>query len=173
MKTLRAMMAMAVGLLAGAAAQSGDDSRREFEARLTGDQEVPPVVTQTSGKAELVFNRSFTKAEYELTVRRGVRVTQAHIHCAPPGVNGPIVVWLAGLHAQGWDVNGDWIENATITDANVIPPTNPACPHPIANLRDLVEAIKAGNTYVNVHTQAHPSGEVRGQLRRSHDEHDD
>ena len=44
----------------------------------------------------------------------GVRITQAHIHCAPAGVNGPVVVFLAGLHAAGLDVDGKWVSNATI-----------------------------------------------------------
>lgn len=169
MRILHATMALAAGLLAGAAVQSGDhDEGREFEARLLGSEEVPPVETATTGTAELEFNRSFTKAEYELKVRKGVRVTQSHIHCAPRGANGPVIVFLAGFHAQGWDVNGSWIESATITDANVLP-AGLTCPHPITNLRELVDAIRNGEAYVNVHTVAHPPGEVRGQLRPSRD----
>jgi hypothetical protein len=150
-------------LLAGAGIAARHDGPK-FEARLTGAQEVPPVNTVTMGKVEIRFNDDETKADFELVVRKGVRVTQAHIHCAAKGVNGPVVVFLAGFHNRGWDVDGSWIENTTVTDANVMPPSSVACPHVIATLRDLVQAIRMGDAYVNVHTVANPGGEVRGQL---------
>jgi hypothetical protein len=170
--------AAAIVLAIGAAAASSGDRRgshddgAEFEARLSGAEEVPPVVTDTTGKVEIKFNDDETSAEYELTVRKGVRVTQSHIHCAAKGVNGPIVVFLAGFHSRGWDVDGRWVENATFTDANVMPPASPACTHVITNLRELAAAIRAGDAYVNVHTVAHPGGEVRGQLQGEKEDHD-
>ena len=165
MKTLHTTAALAALLLVGAAIGADDTAGQAYGARLSGSEEVPPVVTETTGKVEIVFNADETSAQYELTVRKGVRVTQSHIHCGPAGVNGPVVVFLAGFHNRGWDVDGSWIENATVTDANVIPPAaGSACPHVINNLRDLAVAIRAGNTYVNVHTVANPPGEVRGQL---------
>jgi hypothetical protein len=183
MKTLRAFTALAAVLLAGAAgrgaARAGDDDDghqkgSEFGARLTGAEEVPAVVTDTKGKVEIVLNADETKLDFELSVRKGVRVTQSHIHCAPKGVNGPIVVFLAGFHNRGWDVDGTWVENATATDDNVIPPAaGSTCPVPINNLRDLAAAIRQGNTYVNVHTVAHPGGEIRGQLHADDDEDED
>jgi hypothetical protein len=140
-----------------------------FEATLVGTEEVPPVQTATKGKALVVFNADDTAASFRLQVRRGVRITQAHIHCAPQGVNGPIVAFLAGLNSQGYDVDGffPWINSATLTDTSVIPSdpvSKPACPNTINNLRDLIAAIRAGNAYVNVHSIAYPGGEVRGQL---------
>ena len=176
MKTLHVTAALAALLLIGVGIRAGDDhgKSQEFEARLTGAEEVPAVTTNTSGKAEIVFNEDETKLGYELAVRKGVRATQSHIHCAPKGVNGPVVVFLAGFHNRGWDVDGSWIENATVTDANVIPPApGGPCPHVINNLRDLAAAIRAGDTYVNVHTVANPGGEVRGQLRGEDDDDDD
>jgi len=176
MKTLHVTAALAALLLIGVGIRAGDNDggkRQEFEARLTGAEEVPAVTTNTSGKAEIVFNEDETKLGYELAVRKGVRATQSHIHCAPKGVNGPVVVFLAGFHNRGWDVDGSWIENATVTDANVIPPAPGPCPHVITNLRELAAAIRAGDTYVNVHTVANPGGEVRGQLRAEDDDDDD
>lgn len=168
-----AIAAVAAVLVAGDGIRA-DDKEQEFEARLSGSEEVPAVVTDTRGKVEIVLNADETKAEFELEVRRGVRVTQSHIHCAPRGVNGPIVVFLAGFHSRGWDVDGAWVENATATDANVMPPpVGSTCPHVINNLRDLAHAMRAGDTYVNVHTVAHPGGEVRGQLEGGDDDEDD
>jgi hypothetical protein len=181
MKMRHAAIALAAVLLAGAAvgrtARASDDNNddrnngQEFTARLLGSEEVPAVQTNMTGKAEIALNGDETKAEFALSVRKGVRVTQSHIHCAPKGVNGPIVVFLAGFHNRGWDVDGTWVENATATDANVIPPpAGSTCPQVINNLRDLAEAMRRGNTYVNVHTVAHPGGEIRGQLRQDDEE---
>ena len=181
--TLRAACALAAVLLAGSAvrgaARASDDDDHgknggpEFSAKLSGSEEVPAVVTDTTGKVEIVFNADQTKMDFELSVRKGVRVTQSHIHCAPKGVNGPIVVFLAGFHNRGWDVDGRWVQNATATDDNVIPPpAGSTCPVPLNNLRDVVAAIRGGNAYVNVHSVAHPGGEARGQLHED-DEDDD
>ena len=129
-----------------------------FQARLTGDQEVPPVATDTTGRFEILVNKAQAAGEYTLRVESGVRVTQSHFHCGPAGVNGPVIVFLAGFRAEGWDVDGKWISNATITDANVI---NTACG---TTLAAIFEQARNGNIYVNVHSVAHPGGVVRGQL---------
>ncbi len=141
----------------------GNDKGLECRARLSGDQEVPPVTTITTGRFRIEFNENETAAKFELKVNDGERVRQAHIHCAPAGVNGAIVAFLAGLHNPGWDVDGRWIDNATLTDVNIMAP-NAACPNSIANLRDLAQAGRDGNLYANVHTTANPSGVARGQL---------
>jgi hypothetical protein len=143
-------------------ADSDDNGGDKFRARLTGSQEVttPPggVDTDTVGKARFEFNDDKTELEFELEVEDGVRVTQAHIHCNVAGMNGPIVVWLGGFHDKGWDVDGDWIGDATATDANI---TNAACG---STLAEIAEAMAEGRTYANVHTIANPAGEIRGQI---------
>lgn len=156
----------AAAVIAAAAARggNGDDDDDDgggvltFRADLTGDEEVPPVDTETTGEVRIRFNDSLTAAEFRLKVRDGVRITQAHIHCGPTGQNGPVVVFLAGLISTGVEVDGWWIDNATITDANII---NTACG---TTLAELAMQMMAGNTYANVHSLAHPGGEVRGQL---------
>jgi hypothetical protein len=143
-------------LLAAASTATADDT---FKARLSGDQEVPPVTDQgTTGKFEIQFNRDFTEGEYTLRVDSGVRVQQAHLHCAPAGVNGPIIVFLAGLHLPGWDVDGKWVSNATVTNANIV---NTSCG---ATLREIAQNAARGNVYANVHSVAKPAGVARGQL---------
>jgi CHRD domain len=157
-------------VLAMAGAAFGEDELA-FKARLTGDEEVPPVVTDTSGRAKIEFSKDLLTAEFVLRVSDGIRLTQAHIHCAPTGLNGPIVAFLAGFHGLGWDVDGKWIDNTTLTDDNIILGVTPTetCPHTIATLADLREAIIAGDAYVNVHSVLNPAGEVRGQLESDED----
>ena len=137
-----------------AAAHAGD----KFRANLSGNEEVPRVTTDTSGDFRFDFDDFEGTGSYRLKVRDGVRVTQAHIHCAPVGENGSVIIFLAGFHNPGWDVDGKWIDNATVTDANIV---NPACG---ATLADIVESMRDGDTYVNVHTVANSGGEVRGQI---------
>ena len=159
-----AVMVVAPGWTGPVTADDDDDNGGlEFRARLRGSQEVPAVTTSTRGEAQIQFNDAKTAAEFDLEVEDGIRVTQAHIHCAPAGVNGPIVVFLAGFHDKGWDVDGDWIGDATFTDANI---TNPACG---STLAQLAEAMAQGRTYANVHTVANQGGEVRGQLEEEND----
>jgi len=132
---------------------------RELKAELRGENEVPPVRTETRGRLELQESRNDKSAEYTLRISEGVRITQAHLHCGQEGVNGPVVVFLAGHHDAGWDVDGKWISNATVTDENVV---NPLCG---ATLSDVLEQARVGNVYVNVHSVEHPAGVIRGQLR--------
>lgn len=142
--------------LASASAYGGD---LEFKAKLTGAEEVPPVETDTTGKAKFEVNDDQTKVEFELEIEKAVNilgVAGAHIHCAPRGENGPVVVFLAGAVPGGFD--GEVEIEATFTAANIV---NNACG---ANIQELVQSMKAGSTYVNVHSPAHPGGEIRGQI---------
>jgi hypothetical protein len=160
--TVLALATIVLPGFAGPVTADRDDEGLQFEARLRGSEEVttPPggVNTQTSGKASFEFNDARTELEFELEVEDGVRVTQAHIHCGEAGVNGPVIIFLAGFHDRGWDVDGDWIGDATATDANI---TNTACG---STLAQIAEAMTQGRTYANVHTIANPAGEVRGQI---------
>ena len=155
MTRLGVAIGMLLGFLGSSAMAGADES---FQARLTGDQEVPAVETNTTGRFEILVNKDVTAGEYTLRVNSGVRVTQSHFHCGAAGVNGPVIVFLAGPRGEGWDVDGKWVSNATITDANVI---NTTCG---ATLAQIFEQARNGNVYVNVHSVAHPGGVARGQL---------
>jgi hypothetical protein len=163
MRKLIGLMAAVIGVLAIVGVANADGV---FVAALSGGEEVPPVTTDSSGRVRIVFNSDDTAAEFQLQVRQGVRITQAHIHCAPAGVNGPIVVFLAGFNEKGYDVDAifPWIFGATVTDSSVIARTTSECPIAIANLRDIIALIRAGNAYANVHSVANPGGVIRGQL---------
>jgi hypothetical protein len=90
-------------------------------------------------------------------------VTQAHIHCGGPAVNGPVVVFLFGLDATPDDQRV--LSTGTFDDSDVIDrPDSAACPGGIANFDDLMEKIATVEAYVNVHTTANPGGEIRGQV---------
>ncbi|HKZ55874.1 MAG TPA: CHRD domain-containing protein [Anaerolineales bacterium] len=149
---------IALTAVSGIASQSADHGLR-FEARLTGAREVPPVVTNTSGRAEFKVNSARTEIQFELKISKATDILAAagaHIHCGAKGVNGPIVAFLAGPVTGGFD--GKVEIEATLTQANI---TNTACG---ATISALVQSMLHGNAYVNAHSAAHPGGEIRGQI---------
>ena len=115
-------------------------SQVTLTAQLSGANEVPPNARTGSGSAEVTFNRDTRDLRY--TVRySGLSgpATAAHIHGpAAPTANAPVVVLFDTV---GSPING----------------TSRLSP---AQAADLL----AGRYYVNVHTAAHPGGEIRGQL---------
>ena len=147
-----------------AVAPGGGNEGRDFRADLSGDEEVPPVDTATTGKLRVRFADDFSSATIRFDLDDAERITQAHFHCGEEGVNGPVIIFLAGFHDRGWDIDGRWLDNVTITDQNIV---NTSCG---STLREVAEAMKDGRIYVNAHSVAHPSGEVRGQV---HDDDDD
>jgi hypothetical protein len=129
-------------------------------AELTGSQEVPPVNTAADGKGNFRVNQENDTIQFRLRVDDASKVTQAHLHCAPVGENGPVVAFLFGNVPGGFDVDGE-LADFTLTDANIVANT---CSPVITTMDQLISAIQAGNIYANVHTVAHPNGEIRGQL---------
>jgi hypothetical protein len=142
------------------------EEARHFQADLTGAQEVPPVTTRTEGEITVNFNRDRTAAKFRLNVEDGVAVTMAHLHCAPAGVNGPVVAFLFGNVPGGFDVDGR-LAKFTLTNANITAVGANCVPtigKQITNLAELAQAMQEGKIYANVHTIAHPGGEIRGQI---------
>jgi hypothetical protein len=139
-----------------------------FRTHLTGDQEVPPAETRGQGQAIFQLSKDGTELSYKLIVANIENVVQAHIHCGALGVNGPVVAWLYPPAPPAQLIPGRFngvLAEGVITNAKVIPrPDSPACPGGVANFDDLIEKIKLGHAYVNVHTLQYPGGEIRGQI---------
>ena len=131
-----------------------------FVSPLSGGEEVPAVDTRARGNAVLTLSEDGTTLHYKLIVANIENVTQSHIHLAPAGVNGPVVVFLFGFVAGGVTTNGILAEG-DITAANLI--ARPAIGFG-ATMPELVAALRNGGAYVNVHTVAVPAGEIRGQV---------
>lgn len=126
-----------------------------FRAHLTGAEEVPPVDTDGRGQALFRFNRNMKRLDYKLAVFGLKDVVAAHIHCGALGVNGPVGVTLF--------MGGPVTPEGILAQARVSAPNDGnACGW--ETLADVAAAISSGNAYVNVHTLAHPPGEIRGQI---------
>jgi hypothetical protein len=136
------------------------DGGDQFASVLTGREEVPPVSTNASAIANFVLNPDGSLS-YELRATGPIEdATQAHIHIGGRIQNGPVVLFLFGLDPEGQDFNtGDLIASGTATDADVI--ARPGFTPTIANL---VNRMRQGRTYANLHTRAFPGGEIRGQI---------
>ena len=115
-------------------------SSQEVKVTLSGTQEIPPVTTPASGSGTVTVqaDKSLTGS---VTIS-GMAVTVAHIHEAAAGANGPIITPLSKTADNVWSVP----PGARLTDAQY-------------------ESFKAGNLYFNIHSEAHRSGEIRGQIR--------
>lgn len=156
----------AVGVVA--AAPGGDN--RNFVAHLTGDQEAPvPVDTSAQGQAKLQLSKDGTELDFKLIVANIENILQAHIHCGAPGVAGPVVAFLYPAGPPPVLIPGRFsgvLSQGTITAASIIPrPDSAECPGGVANFEELLEKMRSGEAYVNVHTTAFPGGEIRGVIR--------
>lgn len=132
-----------------------------FRAHLSGGEEVPPVTTEATGQAIFQLSKDGTELSYKLIVANIQNVSMAHIHVAPEGVNGPVVVWLYPSGPPPQLIPG---RSSGILGEGVITSDNLVGPLVGHSLSDLVELIQAGETYVNVHTSQFPAGEIRGQI---------
>lgn len=129
-----------------------------FRTHLSGENEVPAVWTDASGQAIFQLNKEGTELSYKLIVDSIENVLMSHIHLAPAGQNGPVVVWLYPSSAPPVLIPGmtsGILAEGVITDANLAGIT----------LTDLIDAFYAGGAYVNVHTSQNRGGEIRGQIK--------
>jgi hypothetical protein len=166
-----------VPVVEGSADRSPNANGGNFGTPLSSSEEpTPPNVVESNARGNAIFhlNAAGTELSYQLIVANIENVFQAHIHQGPAGVNGPIVVWLypsttpgAGPLGQG-RIDGV-IAEGTITSADLI---NALAGQPLSALVDI---LKNGNAYVNVHTNDgvaptntgpgdFPGGEIRGQV---------
>ncbi len=165
MKRVRTTVLILVAFLAVSTSAYGEGAALKFRAALSGAQEVPEVVTDTTGRIRVEFNDALSDAEFQLVVRDSVGVTMAHFHCERPGRNGPVVIFL--FPGPVTDVDGE-LARGTLTNAGFLPAGATVCPgligRPVNNIAALAFAMRDGLIYANVHTVAHPGGEIRGQL---------
>jgi hypothetical protein len=132
--------AAAIGLTVLLATGVGLASAATVHVKLRGSHETPPVKTMASGYGVIEVAADGTVSGKVST--RGITGTMAHIHEGAPGQAGkPIIPLAPGPH-------GTW----------VVPAGSKLTPHQY-------KEFLAGDLYVNVHSAAHPGGEIRGQLK--------
>jgi len=148
--TLRALAVVAALLAFPAGASAAATSGEVWTATLSGGAEVPPVATGATGSATFVLTPGGATIQY-LVQYSGLSGTLAgaHIHLGAAGTNGGIMLPLAaGPSPMVGTLNAsDFVATGSV-----------------ASYSAAIDAIRAGNSYVNLHTAANPAGEVRGQI---------
>ena len=125
--------------LAGMLAMPAAIAQMKVNLSLSGGAEVPPVKTAASGSGEFWVAADHTlSGKFSVT---GMNATAAHIHEGAMGSDGPVIIRLV----KGSDGSFSVPPGTKLTDAQYA-------------------AFQAGKLYVNVHSEAHPSGEIRAQL---------
>jgi hypothetical protein len=115
-----------------------------FKVPLSGAQSVPPVDTSGAGTADLTYDPTTRVVTWNITYSgMSSPVTMAHFHGpAKQGQNAPVVIWLTSKTTP---------PSSPITGSATLTP-------------EQAQQFLAGEWYVNVHTQSHPAGEIRGQV---------
>ncbi len=114
-------------------------------AQLDGAQETPPIATSAAGTGIAVVN-SITREVFGGIKTAGITGTQAHIHNGDAGTGGGVIIPLA----ETTPGSGVWL----VADFNALP----------VSPTDELARFNTDGLYFNVHSAAHPGGEIRGQI---------
>jgi len=140
------LFGLANDALAGQTDGVKGEGGRPFTTTLSGLNERPVIATQSdlTGTAKVTINRGQHELCWDLDYTTTEHVVAAHIHWAPAGQPGPIVVPFFN------------------------PPSAPVNSGCTAVSPALLAAIAANPSeyYVNVHTTMYPGGAGRGQLTK-------
>jgi hypothetical protein len=117
-------------------------AQQPISISLSGDAEVPPVITSAKGSGQITVMPDHTVSG-SIKVS-GFVPTMAHIHEGAVGKNGPPIITLTQIGKDSFSVPA----GARLTDAQYTGFTN-------------------GELYVNVHSAQYPNGEIRAQLLRT------
>jgi hypothetical protein len=139
-------------LALGLAGCNDTEDPAAFTGTLEAASQVPPVASTATGATSLDFDGEST-VRFTVDVHSITGVTAAHIHSGPAGATGPARVDLF-TGPQTGPADGQLVQGSFgPDDVEGI------------SLDNLVNEMRSGNAYVDVHTAANPDGEIRGQLR--------
>lgn len=138
------LAAVGIAALAGCSMMGMSHDTASYSAKLSGASEVPPNMSSGTGMVEAKLNKKSRTLKWTVTYS-GLTgaATAGHFHGpAMAGANAAVAVPFKGSVAS--PITGE----ATLTEAQV-------------------QELMAGKWYANIHTAAHPGGEIRGQLTPS------
>ena len=127
-----------------------------FTTTLSGANEVPPRATNGTGTATVILDDVAGKVTITLSFSGlSAAVTGAHIHCcAAPGANASVVVPFDSFLTLSADKTSGSLTSFSFT---LVPAGG-------LTVAQIIDGLKSGLAYVNVHTSTFPGGEIRGQL---------
>ena len=163
----------------------GGNTGSNLETHLTGDEEVLAVAegaphprdSRAQGQAIFRVSDDGSTADFKLISTNIDNVIMAHIHCGRVGANGPIRMWLfpvigpsGAARESGLGRESGVLAEGTFSFGTITCPASA-----VGTDMPLLDAIRGGLTYVNVHTNDgvgsgnsgpgdFPGGEIRGQI---------
>ncbi len=134
-------------------------ARKKFSSTMSGDKQVPPVDSNLVGNMSINVPQSEAEITYKIDITGSSDISSAYIHMGKNGENGEAVVDLLNdskkndmKNQTGLVIRGD------VIDSELIGPMKGK------KLKDLIDVMSDGGTYVNVNTPTHMKGEIRGQI---------
>jgi hypothetical protein len=161
------------GLVLSAFAARGDGEVTRFHATLIGTEETPAIFAagHATFNAQIVDNDkkiNFTLNYRDLTAPPLV----AHVHFGQRNVAGGVSYFLCGGGGKpACPATTSGTVTGTVVAANVVGPAAQGIN--AGDLAAIIQMMRAGLTYANMHTPAHPGGEIRGQLKPGQGPDDD
>lgn len=151
------LLSVLVGGGSGAVAgKRGDD---KLTAKPSGFQEVPSISTTGRGSFRAEIENRTISFRLRFSDLQGT-AQAAHIHFAERHVNGGIVAFLCGSPKPACPTSGTVTGTIAAGDIQAVPAQGIAA----GKIAEVIRALRAGATYVNVHTSTFPNGEIRGQI---------
>jgi hypothetical protein len=129
-----------------------------YTADLGGGNEIPPVSTAASGTLTLTVAADGSSVGYVLQVDSIISLTVARLHEGKVGATGATIFTIYGGPTKSGLYTGT-IAKGSFTAADLVGPLKGK------TIDDLVGLIEANSVYLNVGTEAHRQGEIRGQLQ--------
>ena len=164
--TLAGVGTLSVGDVAAA-------GKRRVKAALSSYQENPSLSTPGRGAFDAFIDDHARVIDFALTYEGlSADATMSHIHFGSHDHNGGISVWLCGPQAPATRATCPQragTVTGTFGPSDVVGPAGQGIA--AGEFDELVAAIRAGHTYVNVHTSAFPGGEIRGQINSVAEDH--
>jgi len=132
----------------------------DFEANLSGFNQIPIVNSPAIGNVKFRIDDDSTRIFYSFTIENATNILSAGgatVNCGVEGINGSIIMFLAGEMQGGY--NNSYELSAERNFFDII---NTSCGD---NVKELINALNTEKLYVNVRSAAHPTGEIRGQIK--------
>ena len=149
-------MAVALGSLVLAAANSSYAQNEKYRARLDGNNEVP--VVKTTAEGVINFKTKSGMMTWKMNVTGINDARAANIHQGEVGEKGDVVVDLMKVSKHSDSPKGMTMRG-NVTESSLMGSMAGK------TIADLKTAIANGDVYVNLKTQDHPDGLMRGQIK--------
>ena len=143
-----------------------------FTATLSGKEVVPPVITGGAGISN--FEVSAQSLSYQINILNTGKVTSVQIHKGTAGTNGDVLATVFKPKGNGGklidempkilDISSITQRSSSFSFSGSFDESALTGPMKGKTISDLVLAMQSGETYVVVHTEDYPKGELRGQI---------